>query len=220
MTFRPLPIMTALVIASLIILAMLGNWQWSRYQEKTGALDTVTPWQTLEGTRSDAAPFYLSTIVNGRSAWREVIALDVDGELVLAVAGVVFSVEAPAEPLVRPDTELGRGIFRTPSAPGLITPPPDMASRVLFAFDFPALEAELGRPVARQVFEPEQILARDETGTGVIPNPQANPALADPLPPSRHLGYALTWWGMGLALIVIYLVYHAGAGRLKFGKAP
>lgn len=220
MKFRPLPIMTVFTLASLLILFILGNWQWTRYQEKTGAVAAETVWQTLIAERSAEAPFYLSTIMNGRSAWREVALYQDQDRAVLAVTGVEFAIAPPTVPLVAPTTgaqSLGRGIFRTPSAPSLITPPPDMATRTLYAFDFDALETELGQPISREVFEPEMLVARDETGTGTIANPQANPALADPLPPARHLGYALTWWGMALALIVIYLVYHAGVGRLKFG---
>jgi len=80
------------------------------------------------------------------------------------------------------------------------------------------IEEALDRPVSRRVFEPRRLMARDETGQGMIDNPQADSALADPLPPARHLGYALTWWGMALALLIMYFVYHAGVGRLTFGK--
>ena len=220
MKFRPLPIMTAFALVSLVILCILGNWQWTRYQEKVSVIATETVWQTLIAERIEDQPFYLSTIMNGRAAWREVLVYEDQGRAILAVTGIEFAIEPPVTPLAEPSTSartLGRGIFRTPARPGLITPPADMATRTLYAFDFEALEAELGQPVSREVFEPEILVARDETGTGAVPNPQANPELADPLPPARHLGYALTWWGMALALIVIYLVYHAGVGRLKFG---
>ncbi len=48
MTFRPLPVMTILGLAGLIVLILLGNWQWSRYQEKTRTI--VQPsldWQVV-----------------------------------------------------------------------------------------------------------------------------------------------------------------------------
>ena len=38
---------------------------------------------------------------------------------------------------------------------------------------------------------------------------------ADALPPARHLGYALTWYGLAVVLVVIYFAYHANAGRLS-----
>jgi surfeit locus 1 family protein len=34
------------------------------------------------------------------------------------------------------------------------------------------------------------------------------------MPPSRHVGYALTWFGLALTLIAVYLAFHHRAGRL------
>ncbi len=44
------------------------------------------------------------------------------------------------------------------------------------------------------------------------------PDFLERTPPSRHIGYSVTWFGMAAALIVIYAAFHARAGRLKFGK--
>lgn len=220
MSFRPLPIMTFCVAVSLGILLMLGSWQWQRFSEKEGARAAVPEWTALEGGElADNGVFYMSTIMNGRAAWREILALDMGAELVLVTNGVVFSVDPPDLPLFdAADTELrfGEGLFRTPPKPGAFTPPSDITQHLLFGFDFEELETELEQPVRRQVFEPRRIMARDQTGEGMIDNPQADPALADPLPPARHLGYALTWWGMALALLIMYFVYHASTGRLRF----
>jgi len=221
MSFRPLPIMTLCVVISLGILFVLGNWQWQRYQEKSNAREVVPEWTAISGEVVEDGVFYISTIMNGEAAWREVLALDVDGELVLAVNGVVFGVEPPDAYLFDVEDlepELGEGLFRVPAAPGAFTPPPDTEENLLFAFDFPFIEQKLGMPVRRDVFEPRRLMARDSTGEGMIDNPQADPALADPLPPARHLGYALTWWGMALALLIMYFVYHATTGRLTFRK--
>jgi len=38
------------------------------------------------------------------------------------------------------------------------------------------------------------------------------------MPPARHWGYAITWFGMAAAFVVIYAVFHARAGRLSFKK--
>jgi|GEM_PF-3158626 len=46
-------------------------------------------------------------------------------------------------------------------------------------------------------------------------NPRANPK-ADTLSPERHLGYVITWWGLAVALVGVYLALHARAGRLSF----
>jgi surfeit locus 1 family protein len=36
--------------------------------------------------------------------------------------------------------------------------------------------------------------------------------------PDNHLNYALTWFSLGLVLLVIYLRYHYVRGLLKFGR--
>ena len=32
-----------------------------------------------------------------------------------------------------------------------------------------------------------------------------------------HLNYAMTWYGLALALLGVYFAYHHGQGRLRFG---
>jgi len=223
MSFRPLPIMTACVIVSLGILLMLGSWQWQRYTEKQNAQSATPEWIFLEDAELiEGGVFYMSTIMNGRAAWREILAVETGDETLLVTNGVIFSVETPDVPLYDCEDdapEFGEGLYRIPPKPGAFTPAPDIEAGVLFGFDFPVIEDALGRPVSRRVFEPRRLMARDETGQGMVDNPQADPALADPLPPARHLGYALTWWGMALALLIMYFVYHAGVGRLTFGKS-
>lgn len=48
--------------------------------------------------------------------------------------------------------------------------------------------------------------------------PESLPAHLSRTPPATHIGYALTWFGMAVALVVIYGVFHARAGRLRFGR--
>jgi surfeit locus 1 family protein len=52
-----------------------------------------------------------------------------------------------------------------------------------------------------------------------MPNPYAFAKPLDPLPPERHFGYALTWWGMAIGLLGVYLALHHSKGRLRFRKA-
>ena len=35
--------------------------------------------------------------------------------------------------------------------------------------------------------------------------------------PNDHLQYAITWFGLALALLAVYLLYHRSQGRLSFG---
>ena len=36
---------------------------------------------------------------------------------------------------------------------------------------------------------------------------------------NTHLNYALTWFGIALSLIGVYIAYHVNAGRLGFRKS-
>lgn len=226
MRFRPLPIMSVCVLVSLGILAMLGNWQWLRYVEKSEIAVTEIEWDSLYGHAVDENVFFVSTIINGRAAWKHVgvIKDSARGDIVLATHFVSFQVAAPeAMPMA-----LGRefdfedGVFLIPAKPGLITPAPNGQS--FFAYDVEAMRArlpeDLRSALRAEIFEPRLVSVRDDAGdTGEIENPFADAALADPLPPARHLGYALTWWGMAGALFIMYFVYHASVGRLSFGKS-
>jgi surfeit locus 1 family protein len=44
------------------------------------------------------------------------------------------------------------------------------------------------------------------------------PAYLSRTPPATHIGYSVTWYGMAIAFAVIYALFHARAGRLRFGK--
>ena len=221
MMFRPLPVMTVCVVVSLGILAMLGNWQWQRYGEKQNIATEEIEWVSLFGDLVHDEGFFVSTILNGRSAWKHVAVLQ-DSErdnVVLATHFITFQINPPddAAPDGTKEFDFEDGVFLVPSKRNAITPKPD--GNVFFSYDVEAIRARLPDAVAgklrNEIYEPRLITVRDDAGdVGEINNPFADAKLADPLPPARHLGYALTWWGMGLGLIVIYLVYHAKAGRL------
>ncbi len=58
--------------------------------------------------------------------------------------------------------------------------------------------------------DPDQVLdrwARADLGL---------PASLAQTPPARHLGYALTWFGLAAALIGVYLALHIARGRLSW----
>lgn len=48
--------------------------------------------------------------------------------------------------------------------------------------------------------------------------PETMPAHLTRTPPATHIGYSATWYGMAIAFVVIYAVFHARAGRLRFGN--
>jgi surfeit locus 1 family protein len=61
----------------------------------------------------------------------------------------------------------------------------------------------------------------DPLATGTpSPNPYSDRKGAAQIPAERHLGYAATWWGFGIALVGVYIGMHVRAGRLRFGRTP
>lgn len=219
--------MTLCVLVSLGILLMLGQWQWARYLEKSKVAVKEIEWVSLYGSVAHEDVFFVSTIINGRSAWKHVAVIEDTerGDIVLATYFVTFQIDLPDALVLEAGREFDfeDGVFITPEPPGLITPKP--VGTTYFAYDLEAIRARLpetlGVRLRGEIFEPRLIAVRDDAGdTGDIENPYADAVLADPLPPARHLGYALTWWGMAGALFIMYFVYHAGTSRLTFGKRP
>jgi surfeit locus 1 family protein len=86
-----------------------------------------------------------------------------------------------------------------------------------------AIAAALGSEVATmRVVEPVTLTLLNSGTQGQfsqMPNPYAFAKPLDPLPPERHFGYALTWWGMAIGLLGVYLALHHSKGRLRFRKA-
>ncbi|MEL6324336.1 MAG: SURF1 family cytochrome oxidase biogenesis protein [Pseudomonadota bacterium] len=218
--FRPLPVMSLCVAASLAVLFVLGGWQWARYQDKLSQLDTTPAWTAADG--DIAGTLWLSTIQDGQAAWRALGILDrSSGDTNLVTLGLAIGVNAPSDvPTDFGRVDLSRGIFRPIPAKSVFAASPDLVSKTFYGFDVDAMGTAASRNLAVDMFEPEMIFLRTDDGRVTsVANPWADPSLADPLPPARHLGYALTWWGIALGLIILYLVYHIQAGRLRLGSA-
>jgi surfeit locus 1 family protein len=100
------------------------------------------------------------------------------------------------------------GIWRTPDKPGPFTPAPDLKHHVWFARDLVGISrAEKLKFAAPAIIEAE-----------ASPNsaswPRGGQTRVDL--PNDHLQYALTWFLLAGALVVIYFVYHHAQGRLAF----
>jgi hypothetical protein len=104
------------------------------------------------------------------------------------------------------------GILRKPSPPNWFTPPIDKAKRIVHTRDPQTLAAGFGW---KRVFP--MFLEADAT-----PNPGGWPRGGQTIVdlPNDHMQYAITWFGLALGLLVIYLAYHRSRGRLRFGVKP
>ncbi len=213
------------------VLAGLGTWQMQRLAWKHHLIETIRartaapaiPAPPLGATLSsdDEAIDYTLMRVEGR--WRGDLEVTVDA-LVGAPRGrfggpgvwVVTPVEradgsyvwvnrgfvptgrrAEAAPAAGPAAI--EGLARRPETRGFFMPPDQPAKRMFFVRDARALSAAVGLPVEKTL--PYSI----DAGVGATPPsglPQAGEtrlAFSD-----NHLGYALTWYGLSIASLVVF----------------
>jgi surfeit locus 1 family protein len=231
--FRPLLVPTLCLIPALALLLSLGVWQLERLQEKEALIASVEA-----GLKAPAMP--LDQVVKSGIAgaeWRRVRisghflhdreqylfaqgpsgALGVqiitplvlpDGRAVLVDRG--FVPDALHDPVRRvqgqtPGEISLTGILRISQRPGAFTPAPDPKARLWFVKDVPAI-AKAARVTALPV-----LIEADAT-----PNkggwPLGGQTRVDF--PNDHLQYAITWFGLALTLLAVYLLYHHSRGRL------
>jgi surfeit locus 1 family protein len=92
------------------------------------------------------------------------------------------------------------GILRLSQAPGLFTPAPDIAKRLFFSADLPAMAQAAG---LKGAVLGEYIEAEPPPGAEGWPKPRDPRKLLASIP-NRHLEYALTWFGLAAALAGVY----------------
>jgi len=226
MTFRPLPVLTLFTLASLVILVWLGNWQYGRFTEKM-ALDKAEPeWALIDGSVVPGSETMVYSYVDASSAWRRVVAIDTGRDVVFTPTEIIYQVEPP-KPCEGPDCSAGlryaaRGLYQVPRGRNAFSGEDSPQTGIYYTLD-PAvlaavLPADLGGRVDGRVFEPETIQLTENGRTMVGENPFARVRADSELPPQRHFGYAITWWGLAMALIGVYLAFHYQQGRLRFRK--
>ncbi|WP_440957678.1 SURF1 family protein [Oceanicaulis sp. LC35] len=231
-SFRPLPVLTLLMLPALGLLIWLGSWQLDRRAWKIELLaDYAATAQAEPLTLSDglcegqaelgrrvlldgAQPLSGLVRVSGRNAqgapgWRLFSPLMVCGtdQLVLVETGfegLQTATRADDSSVVEADafTQLR---FETPLAQGPFTPPANPEANEFYAFDADGLGARLD-------IDPERL----NTRYWLALSDGAPPAYLTQTPPERHLAYAITWFGMMLALLAVYFAYHIQVGRLQW----
>jgi len=223
--FRPLPLMTILSIAALAVLVMLGRWQWEKFDEKSAAAEepiaemTIADYQPLP----DAIQFMYGVRPDTREQGWRVFAPVQYGDTVVFVDADFIPELAPPDPRevrVPPALRLGAPIIGAsirpePRAP--LTRSPDLLRRLWFAPDLDAMGRNGGVENVADYYIAAAYVGADGRATS---NPFALAPGADVLPPARHLGYALTWYGLAIVLLVIYFAYHVSVGRLSLRAPP
>ena len=234
--FRPLLGPTLWFLLGFAVLAGLGFWQIQRLGEKEVLIANIetgmraAPVSLGDVLREDpAAAEYRHVRVTGRFLHDSELYLfsrgpmgavgvdivtplvEADGQTVLIDRG--FVPDALRDPKTRaagqPAGEVVlTGVLRRSQLPGMFTPAPDRQSRLWFVRDVPDMAAALGLMV------PPILIEADAT-----PNPGGWPlgGRTQTDIPNDHLQYAMTWFGLALALLAIYLLYHRSHGRLSIG---
>jgi len=104
------------------------------------------------------------------------------------------------------------GVLRTPPQPGWLTPANDPAKNDWRARSIPAMAAALGAPSPAPVF----LMLETPRPQSGVPMPAAIPTDI----PNNHLGYALTWFGLALGLIGVYVASLLRPSRPGPGPLP
>jgi surfeit locus 1 family protein len=233
--FHPLFIPTAWFLPSLALLVGLGIWQIERLHEKEALLASIgqgmraPPVPLDEALREGAANAeWHHVIVKGRFLHEKesyifaqgpmsavgvhVVTpiIDDNGGAVLVDRGFVPQALRDPEKRAAGRVEGERsvtGVLRLSQQGGLFTPSPDLQSKLWFVKDVPSIAKAVG------VSTPPVIVEADAT-----PNPGGWPlgGQTNVDIPNDHLQYAITWFGLALALTGVYLLYHVRQGRLGF----
>ena len=91
------------------------------------------------------------------------------------------------------------GYVHEPETPGVFSAKDDPAARTFYTLNPATIGAALG---LKQV-APFVLVALGPAPPGVWPDPAEHL----PRPPNNHLSYAITWYGLAVALVVIFLVW-------------
>lgn len=223
MMFRPLPVMTVLSVICFAILIMFGNWQWARYEQKMSMKGVEPEWAEITGKILPGTELLVYAYADGDAAWRQVTGFETEGGILFLPRTISYAIDPPSVVTATDaETLTLRGLWHPPQRRNAFTTPDAPEEGVYYTLDPETLAASLPADVAARViprvFEPESLMRTDYPAPQAVPNPLLMPGDSARLPPERHFGYAITWWGLAMALIGVYLAFHHQRGRLRFRR--
>ena len=233
-TFAPRPFTTLLTIALIVVLVSLGRWQLYRAAEKrvlfdsfaAGAqavrpIDLKTPkvprYSRVEadGHYDDTRQVLIDNMVNAERAGYFVItpfALQGGGWVLVNRGWVPLGASRAERPVipVAADARHLRGRADNLPSPGI-----QMGTAAALAPPFPAVanfpsHAQVAQLLKESSWTPaaDLVLLDPQEPDGYVRN-----WAAPGFPPMRHVGYAVQWFGLALALLVIYVVTNFRRSR-------
>ena len=239
MKFRPFFWLTTVTVPALLVLVGLGTWQLGRLQWKN---DLITSFESrisapeipvpasdsglddIEFSRlqlvgrfiHDKEVFMTGRTYEGNAGFHVVTPFELDdGRLILINRGWVS--EDYRDPLKRSfsnfeGTVKVSGILRRPGQKGYFVPENEPENGFWFTLVPEQIADYLRlRPSAIRTFYADALRTSDVLTLPIAAKTELNLRNA-------HLSYALTWYGIALALIGVYLAFHHQAGRLQFNR--
>jgi surfeit locus 1 family protein len=233
--FRPMPILTILALICLGVLISLGQWQWDKYTAKSKtptAVEAVAPSSVaaaLEAPNPEYRPVIVDGFADPRTIKISVVQNGIRGyrlisPVVLEAGGIFvdrgFVGEDELARVIAPTGQVRlMGVLRKGARPNRYTPDNDPGADTWYWPELTAMADMLVmQTTSAQFYVALSIVDPLATGTAT-PNPYADSQGTSQIEPGTHLGYALQWWGFGLALIGVYIGLHVRTGRLSFRRA-
>lgn len=226
MYFRPFPILTIIAVPALAALIWLGVWQSQRAGWKADLIQQFAEAAKAEPQSPEAAlcagtpkegavvapPMASGPMLRmfghdaeGLAGWREFQAVQLSCGAVLAETGfeaLNIGGAPPPSHTAPPD----RFLVQSWPEKSFMAPENAPADNEWHWFDAPLMATKLQAAPLNAAF--------------ILTPLSGTPDFLTRTPPESHIGYAVTWFGMAIAFAVIYGVFHARAGRLRFRKRP
>lgn len=225
-----------LLVAALAILVGLGTWQLKRLAWKEALLARIealkaAPAEPLEvvarrlaeGGDADfvrvqlacpdlaARPYLrLQSLREGVLGYRLIAACPLTGSpygAVLVDRGFIAQEEPAVAPDPAPLAAPVVGVLRKADAGNAFTPPDQPDRNLWYGRDVPAMAKALDAARPAPLF----LMLETPAPAAGRPTPSAIPTEI----PNRHLEYALTWFGLALALVGVYIAMRFSARRSK-----